>query len=169
MEEQFEAWKFDPDYHRTADFLGINKYDRDDYEMAQKVSILNDWARTRGAKDVSEQLDKINELKRSTGQQTLGKTLVNTLYNHVRLSVASKPLPKKASKPKAETKQTSKPVSTMAVSGKVKKTIENTTREAIRESIANTTKQTIAETAKKAMSDKKFIQSAVAEAMKGMI
>jgi len=42
-----EAWKLDPAYHKVSDFLGVNVYDRNDFELAKKVYALKRLGRRK--------------------------------------------------------------------------------------------------------------------------
>lgn len=42
-----DEWKYNPEYHRLAEFLEVNKFDREDIDLAKKMSIIWDWARIK--------------------------------------------------------------------------------------------------------------------------
>ncbi len=31
-----DGWKYDPNYNRMCEFLGVDKYDRDNFDIAKK-------------------------------------------------------------------------------------------------------------------------------------
>ena len=76
-----EVWKYDPKYHRVADFLGLDITDRQNYRVWQKVSYLMDQA-SRKAKsgNIIDQMHAIDKLRKSMGIQAQGETLINSLY-----------------------------------------------------------------------------------------
>lgn len=81
-----EAWKLDPKYHRINDFLGVNIYDRNDEHLAKKVMAIQSWANQEGGSDdITKALTQISKLQRTLGYQMVGKTLVNQLYQDIRL------------------------------------------------------------------------------------
>ena len=84
METVEEAWKLDPKYHRAADYLGLNIYDRQNYKTAQKISVIHDYAARKG-QDMNTVLTEMHKLKRSLGTFKRGEDLVDELYQSVRL------------------------------------------------------------------------------------
>ena len=86
-----DVWKYNPEYNRVNDFLGVDKHDREKHDVASKISYLVDWAADKGgAKDFQEALNAINGLRRETGVQLRGIALVNHLYQYSRLGVGQK-------------------------------------------------------------------------------
>lgn len=86
-----EAWKYNQDYHRVSEFLGVNKYDRDDYDVAKKVSLIRDWAGLQGKDDSTESaLSAIQKWRQKSGIPYQGKQLIHELYQHIRLDMDSK-------------------------------------------------------------------------------
>lgn len=162
-----EAWQYDPEYHRMSDFLGVDKYERDDFEMAKKVSFLKDWG-GEGA------YNKISDLRKSLGLNTQGKTLIDQLFQHVRLQLdkqRTQPVRSQAPQPQKQT-----PIQKI-VSSKVQNTVnktvsqavQNAVQQSISQTVNNTVKQAVADTIKKTTTDKKFIGNMVQEALKGAI
>lgn len=81
-----DTYRYDPDYHRMADFLGVDRDDRNNIKMAQKISLLTDWATWETGKDDLESLvEKIEELTKSEGINDRGRTLVDHLYQKIRI------------------------------------------------------------------------------------
>jgi hypothetical protein len=77
---------YNPSFHRFADFLGLDKYVREDFNVATKVVYLYDWSKQKsGSDNFSDILKTAVKLKRDIGQTTKGKTLVNELYKWARL------------------------------------------------------------------------------------
>lgn len=85
-EQPSDSWKYNPEYHRTAEFLGIDKYDREDYETANRVAFLVDWAKEQNNNDdYLKAVVKLDELRRDLGVTYQGRLLVNSLYQQVRV------------------------------------------------------------------------------------
>ena len=144
-----EQWKYDQEYHHMSDFLGVDKYERDDFELVKKISFLRDWA----GKNPQEALGKINDLRKSLGYNTQGKTLVNQLFHNVRLKMdtqRAQPTRTQAPQPQKQTKQT--PI-----------------QKSIAQAVQTTVQSTIGGMVQKALGDKKLIQSTVDNALKGAI
>lgn len=86
IEEVGEVWKYDPKYHRVADFLGLDFTDRQNYKVWQKVSYLMDAASKKSkSSDVVDHMHQINKLRKNLGIQAQGETLINSLYEMTRL------------------------------------------------------------------------------------
>jgi hypothetical protein len=75
-----------PDYHRVAEFLDIGYEDRKDEKMAQKLSVLYDWAKEEtGSDDRIKRLEAIKGLQKRLGIWQTGKETIKQLYQYVRL------------------------------------------------------------------------------------
>lgn len=87
MQDLFvDTWKYNPDYHRAADFFGINEFDRKDQHIAEKISHLIDTVSQRvNAKNLNEVLLNIHKIRKELGTQTTGKTLLNEVYQYNRI------------------------------------------------------------------------------------
>ncbi len=86
MEVLTESYKYNPDYHKFADYLGLDKYQRDDFDTAKKVGLIYDWAMSRvGRDDPRAIIDEINSVQRKLGVQSIGNELVLRLYQKARL------------------------------------------------------------------------------------
>lgn len=137
-----ETWKYDPEYHRVSEFLGVNQYDREDSDLHKKVSAIRDWT---GGKNLNEQLLKIEDIRKKSGHQFIGKPLINALYQNIRLTQdtqQSRTLQVKA-KPKTALKQNS-----------------------LQKVVADTVQQSVAGMVKQALGDKKLIQGTVQNMVK---
>lgn len=76
-----DTWKYNADYHRAADFFGINEFDRKDQSVAEKISKLIDSVSSRvNAKNLNEVLLNIHNIRKELGTNTTGKTLLNEVY-----------------------------------------------------------------------------------------
>lgn len=153
-----ESWKYDADYHRAADFLGISVYDRQDHKTAQKIATLSDWASHKtGKSDITSVLTEVAKLQKSIGYNGIGKSLVDQLYQNVRISQDSERIKTKDEKEvKAKPKEKGSPI-----------------QKVVAETVNAVVGQTVNEMVKKALADKKVIQGAVAQsvgqAMKGAL
>lgn len=86
-----DTFLFDPKFHRLADFLGVDKYKRDDPKLAQKVAFLSDWAEDNSkSDDFPVILKTLIGLKKDLGTTLRGETLVRELYKWTRLDADSK-------------------------------------------------------------------------------
>lgn len=81
-----DVWKYDPDYNRAADFLGVDKHQREDVKTAQKISFLVDWAvKTKKSAKPEDALWTLNDLRKKLGINNQGESLVGQLFEFVRL------------------------------------------------------------------------------------
>lgn len=81
-----DNYRYDPDYNQFADFLGVDAEMRGDHDLAQKIDLIYQWGE-RQAKS-SDRVDvslSIKSLKDLIGLNVQGKTLVDKLYQWVRL------------------------------------------------------------------------------------
>lgn len=102
-----DSWKYNQDYHRVADFLGLDVYDRQDYRLAQKVSYLVDRVRQQDEPMV-EAISRLHQVRKKMGINTKGQTLLHQMYEYLRLhenkdfNNESKPKPKLKPKPQLD-------------------------------------------------------------------
>lgn len=76
----------DIEYHRMADFMGLDYESRKDSQMAEKLSYLYDWAQKSTGSD--KRVDNFMALKaiwRGMGMNTIGSEMVKGLYKWTRL------------------------------------------------------------------------------------
>lgn len=86
MEEVGEVWKYDPKYHRVAEFLGLDVTARQDYRVWQKVSYLMNQASIKAKSgNIVDQMHVLDKLRKSIGITAQGETLINSLYQTARL------------------------------------------------------------------------------------
>lgn len=132
-----ESWKYDPDYHRASDYLGIDRYERDDFQVAQKLSTVRDWARENSKADTLEDsLATIHGLARKLGTQSRGKALLNELYQHLRFQTG-KPL-QKSNKARPKTKSAPRAVKKAdPISKIVQKSVEGRIAEIVAKTMSN--------------------------------
>lgn len=77
-----DTYKYDMNYHKMADFLGLKKDDKMDFDIAQKVAYLRDFTKE---KDELDAMVKIRDVIKQLGVTFQGKELVNHLYKYTRL------------------------------------------------------------------------------------
>lgn len=88
-----DSFQYDPDYNRFADFLGIDLNDRRDMKTAQKISRLTDWAlRHAKGRSVIDAMAQVHKLIKDKGLNVVGNTLLNNLYQDIRLKEDSQRL-----------------------------------------------------------------------------
>lgn len=148
-----ESWQYDPDYHRASDALGIDRYERDDFQVAQKMSTIRDWAASNSKGGLEDSLAVIDKLRKQIGTQARGKTLLNELYQHLRFQT-SKPLEKSQSK---------KPISKSAPRKSAKKA------DPISKIVQKSVEGRIAELVAKTMTNKNVVYKAVNNVIKNII
>ena len=89
-EDSNTDYRFNPTYHKVAEFLGVDKYKREDTNLANKISFFYDWAENKtGSKNSTEIMSYIHQTMRDLGVQFRGTSLVNYLYQMTRLNVDS--------------------------------------------------------------------------------
>lgn len=109
-----DKYKYDPNYHKTAEFFGLNQFDREDFNLVKKMSFIYDWGgKISGDDQVQQVLTEIYKLKKELGVQSTGKILINELYQYLKLESpikqvkdAVKKTINKITKPKEEVKIT---------------------------------------------------------------
>lgn len=147
-----ESWKLDPEYHKVSDFLGVNVYDRNDFELAKKVYALKDWAMEKGkGKSVTDALWEMRGLQKELGHQFIGKPLITEMYKYIRL---------KGDHDRQSIPLESTTVKSPKPEGKAKP------QGSIQKAVAETVNQSIKGMVNQALGDKKMIQGAVQNAIK---
>ena len=149
-----DSWKYDQDYHRLSEFLGVDKNEREDFGLANKISIIRDWAGINDKKPTLESVaNNIHGLKKKLGTQNLGQTLVNELYQAIRLDLDGQRNKKQSQQvpQKIELRKQEKP-------------------QGIKQVIAQTIQQSVSGMVKAALQDKKLVEQtikgSIAEALK---
>lgn len=102
-----DNYLFNPQYHRLADFMGIDKFEREDYETATKLLKLYEWGLAKTDGEFTSILKEVTKMKRDLGLTLRGNDLVKEMYKWVRLDEDSKRLDneKKAYKDKMTEKE----------------------------------------------------------------
>lgn len=134
-----EAWKYNQDYHRLSEFLGVSKYDRENYDTAKKVSLIRDWAGLQGKDDSTESaLKAIQDWKRKAGIPYQGRELIHELVQHIRLDMDRKSrahinptTPIKSTQPVKKTEKA--PAVTKMVQGAVQQSIQGMVKNVLKD------------------------------------
>ena len=97
------------DYHKMANFLGVNSDDRRDPKVAERIGFLGDWAKEIcGSDDVSDHYAIVKQFIRDLGLPMVGKELIDRIYRFARLEQERRRIDKEMElyreKPKEETK-----------------------------------------------------------------
>ena len=78
----------DMNYHRMSDFFEVSYEDRKVHHLAEKLSVLTDWAKEQTKSDDRlQQQQAIKNLINGLGYQIKGKELVTKLHQWVRLDI----------------------------------------------------------------------------------
>jgi len=147
MEESFDKnnYKYNPNFHKFAEFLGLNKFSRENYELAKKVSFIYDWAKEQVGRDDPDTIMRaVNNLQHNLGTTTVGKPLIDLLHKQIRLDSTS-PKPKFTkhkpvrAKPDIVTESIEKAMRPVErrIRKEIKERIKNTVTASIEESNAN--------------------------------
>jgi hypothetical protein len=79
-------FKYNPTYHKFAEFLGVDKYKRENIEAANKMSFIYDWSKNIVGSESSTKIIKhVSDYIGELGIQFRGNELVNHLYQRARL------------------------------------------------------------------------------------
>jgi len=82
------SYKYDPVYHRFADYLGVDIHKRKSFETAKKLAMLFDWAKTQSNSDkFSEIAGVVDKARKKSGVSFIGEPLVTFLHQRVRLEM----------------------------------------------------------------------------------
>lgn len=149
-----ESWQYHPEYHKMASFLGLDQHARQDYKVAQKLALIRDWAGLKGKKDdITDSLAVVDGVRKKIGTQAVGKTLIDQLYQHIRLDMDT------------QSRTPLRPNGTPQRKQEVKKKdtgIKGAVAQAVQSSIQNMVKSTLGD--KKML--QKTIQTVVSESLK---
>ena len=81
-------YKYNPTYHRFADFFGVDKFKKDDPDVAKKLSVLYDWgAKKSGSDNYVDVIKELIKFQKSLGNTARGKTLVDDMYLWARIDI----------------------------------------------------------------------------------
>jgi len=122
-----EYWKIDPEYHRTCDFLGIDKFERINYELAKKISNLYDWAKAKSrSEDRTKIFSIIKEYKKKLSIKEEGLQSIDEFNQAIKLGLdiqKDKELEKRAEQRK-EREKSERQAILKTVRDKVEQTLE---------------------------------------------
>lgn len=87
-------YKYNIEYQRFCDDLGINQYDRNDIKLAEKVSLIYDWAKENmGTDDGTKISVGIRDLTKTLGVQNIqGQLLTDHLFRWIRMDMEGEKL-----------------------------------------------------------------------------
>jgi len=146
-----ETYKYNPDYHRVADFLGVDRNDRLDYSLASKLSFIRDWAGIEAKNgNTDEALWKMHDLRKKLGVNSVGKPLVDEMFKYIRLY--------NARQTKDNQKLPPKPKSQVKPQQNIKKIVQQTVQNQVHSMVKDVVKNKDLLT--------KTIQSAIKESLK---
>lgn len=81
-------YKYNIEYQRFCDDLGMDRFKRLEPEVANRVAYLYDYAREQtGSEDGTVVSKFVSDLTQTLGYQVRGETLVNTLFQWTRLDM----------------------------------------------------------------------------------
>lgn len=142
MELKADTYMYNTDYHRFADFVGVDEHRRKNSQVAEKLSFIYDWAREQVGRDDRETIMRaLRDYQKGLGDNSAGETLLNRLYRDIRLGVDGQRM---KSKPKAEAPKKSAPTDIQKTVAKkiepvvknIEKQVEKTVKEAVNQSIS---------------------------------
>lgn len=144
-----ETWQYHPEYHKMASFLGLDQHDRQDFGVAKKVSLIRDWAGIKGKDTIDDALKTVDGVRKGIGTQARGKTLIDQLFQHIRLDMdSSKQTPLRADG------VPHRPVEKKEKQSSVKNIVQSAVQSSIQGMVKN------------ALSDKKLLTSTVQQVIK---
>jgi hypothetical protein len=79
--------KYDPDYHRMCDYIGITDPKLID-NNTEKLGFVMNWAKGNNG-DIVDALLKIRDIRRELGMQEVGETALKKIYMYIRLTLDS--------------------------------------------------------------------------------
>jgi len=93
-----DAYKYNPEFHRFSEFLGVDRDDRVENKTANQISVIYDWGKEVVGKDDRVEVEMaIKQLMNSLGIKYLGKELINRLYQYIRLDTTRRKIEKEMS------------------------------------------------------------------------
>ena len=93
-----DAYKYNPEFHRFSEFLGVDRDERVENVTANQISIIYDWGKEVVGKDDRVEVSMaIKQLIDRLGIKYLGKELVKKLYQYIRLDTSRKSIEKEIS------------------------------------------------------------------------
>lgn len=86
-----DSYKYNQDYHKVADFLGVTGDDKMDEDIAGKISFLTDYT---GKSDPLDVMVAFRDMIRELGVSMQGPELVKMMYKYARLAQERKNIDK---------------------------------------------------------------------------
>lgn len=84
-----EFLKYDTNFRRLSDFIGINPNELS--KFGNELSVIMGWAiEQAGSEDITDVLHEIKKLKKFLGFQEVGASAIKKLYRSIRLDLDSK-------------------------------------------------------------------------------
>jgi len=83
-----DQWRYDPEYNRVAEFLGLDRFKREDFDIAKKIATIRDYLDLDGKiTRVDQVLTKLDSIRKKMGTNEKGESLVNDMFQKVRLDM----------------------------------------------------------------------------------
>lgn len=90
MDNLKDQFLYKPEFHRFADFLGVDKHLREDYSLSSKMLFLYEYgSKKANSDDFIDVLRAVTKMKKDLGNNTRGETLVKDMYRWARLDYDS--------------------------------------------------------------------------------
>lgn len=93
-----DDYKYNPEFHRFSEFLGVDRDERVENKIANQISVIYDWGKEVVGKDDRVEVSMaIKQLIDNLGIKYLGTDLVKRLYQYIRLDTSRKSIEKEMS------------------------------------------------------------------------
>ena len=84
---------YSPEYHRIADFLGVDADKRTNSRIANKISLIAEWAKNSSQSlEFTDVVKSLKKLRNELGVNTKGETFVKQAYQYIRIKQDTKRL-----------------------------------------------------------------------------
>ena len=80
-----DLYMYDKDYHRFCQYLGIDRYKREDIDVARKVAYVRDFLDIGKKLSEVEALSKLDDMRKGMGLTGQGILVLDELYQRTRL------------------------------------------------------------------------------------
>jgi hypothetical protein len=78
------------EYHRVADFMGVDYNERQDPKLAEEIDTIYRWGQDMGGEDRIKALMAVKNLQKALGFTDKGKEAIKKLYKWIRLDTRRK-------------------------------------------------------------------------------
>lgn len=78
------------EYHRVADFMGVDYNERQDPKLAEEIDTIYRWGQDMGGEDRVKALMAVKNLQKALGFTDKGKEAIKKLYKWIRLDTRRK-------------------------------------------------------------------------------